>query len=281
LPLVLICAVVFAWPLLWLCLWCAEFVSPRFAARLAYAKQQREAVAALQDSPVKVVYDYQVRPFDDWPQWDEKAPPPGPTWQRALFGVDFVADAQCVYGRASDAELVHIGRLTTLQKMYYITFVDITDEGVSKLTGLTNLRSLSLLNCKEISDSGLAHVRGLTSLIVLDLSYCARITDAGLANLNQLENLERLSLWHCRGLTDAGLSHLRCLKKLRYLRIDGTNVTDNGLADLEGSNLVYLNLVGTQVSREGVMRFRNAHPGCKAAWAASPFSLESPEDLYR
>jgi hypothetical protein len=102
---------------------------------------------------------------------------------------------------------------------------------MASLPGLRLLR----LNNSVVTDAGLAHLRGLTNLQDLELLN-TRITDAGLVHLEGLSDLRQLNLVNTK-VTDAGLEHLKGpgypANRLGLLLVDGTRVTDCGLAALQ------------------------------------------------
>ena len=83
----------------------------------------------------------------------------------------------------TDAGLVHLSGLTSLQTLYLID-TQITDAGLVHLAGLTSLQTLILWST-QITGPGLVHLRGLTSLQELFLSD-TQITDAGVAKLKEV-----------------------------------------------------------------------------------------------
>ena len=65
-------------------------------------------------------------------------------------------------------------------------------------------------------------------------------------------------------VTDAGLAHLKGLAQMQLLSLDRTMVTDAGLVHLEGfSNLTWLDLSGTKVTDVGVKKLQQKLPRCK------------------
>ena len=65
-------------------------------------------------------------------------------------------------------------------------------------------------------------------------------------------------------VSDAGLAHLAGLTGLRWLYLYSTSVSDAGLAHLAGlTGLQWLYLSDTGVTDAGVAAFRAAHPGCE------------------
>jgi hypothetical protein len=93
------------------------------------------------------------------------------------------------------------------------------------LKRLSSLRYLSL-DKAHVSDEGLAHLKGLTQLVYLSL-LDTQVTDAGLV--------------HLKGLTRLGTGPAYYLDptapywKRGGLDLEGTQVTDNGIAELKKS----------------------------------------------
>ena len=96
---------------------------------------------------------------------------------------------------------------------------DVTDAHLVHLERLTSLQSLYLLDT-QITDAGLEHLKGLTRLENLLLGY----TDAGLE-----QQITDYGL-----VTNAGLEHLKGLTSLQHLGLSGTQITDAGLEHLNG-----------------------------------------------
>jgi hypothetical protein len=123
------------------------------------AQTQCAAVAAIRQAGGSVRYD------SGWTENSAPEPrePWAPDWLVNLIGIDYFAHVYFVsfYSTGSDAELVHVGRLSRL-----VTLV--------------------ILNTK-VTDAGLAHLRGLSRLSALYLDR-SQITDAGLEYLDRLAN---------------------------------------------------------------------------------------------
>ncbi len=60
------------------------------------------------------------------------------------------------------------------------------------------------------------------------------VTDAGLQVFKKLARLKSVNLRRSVSMTDAGLANLKDLPNLQYLSLLYNNVTDAGLAELEG-----------------------------------------------
>eukprot|EP00808_Paulinella_micropora_P010201 g69102.t1 len=124
----------------------------------------------------------------------------------------------------------------------------ITDAGLLHLSGLQSLQHLELKFCRKITDAGLVHLAGLHRLERLHITRCVKLIGAGLVHLSGLHRLKYLDLRGCEKLTDAGLVHLACLHRLQYLNLNRCNrLTNVGLVHLSGlHSLRQLNLNGCQ-----------------------------------
>ena len=96
--------------------------------------------------------------------------------------------------------------------------------------------------------------------------FAAEVPDTGMAQLNRLPNLDHLHL-NLTKVTDADLVDLRRFTILEChsltLSLNGTTVTDDGLAHLNGlSNLRVLFLDGTAVTEKGIEELQRALPRC-------------------
>jgi hypothetical protein len=263
---------------------------------------QRNAVDAIEKAGGKVWYDFEeeaaptviAQPrrivrgeprFSEWlvefsSEWREWllsfVPRWPPKWLVDFLGVDYFGNVVAVSftRRASDAELVHVGKLRRVERLdlygspitasglghlqplthlqtLLLVRTKVGDAGLARLAALKNLRVLSLEGT-ELSDDGLAHLRDLTNLADLNLASTA-VTDRGLAHLAGLTRLQALDLSRT-GTTDAGLAHLEGLTNLQELSLDRTSVTDAGLAHLKRlASLTELTLDRTAISDRGLV----------------------------
>lgn len=174
--------------------------------------------------------------------------------------------------------------LECLSGMTRITLVDLTnthigDDGLEKLSDLPNLKKL-LLEGTKVTDAGLAHLIGSTRPQILVLKD-TQVTDAGLVRLGQMKWLACLDLGGT-SVTDAGLEQLNGLVNLQMLTLKNTKITDAGLLAQKSStgadedaefsdgadlapwlksilkSLIYLDVRGTKVTKEGLERLRNS-----------------------
>jgi Leucine-rich repeat (LRR) protein len=199
LVLVLVCSIPCAW----------------VACKVKQAREQRDAVEAIQKAGGQVSYDY------------GRADASRTNSLQDLLGRDFFFDVSGVYlnGTGVSAELLREAREDgqTSQLRYFEAHM--TDDELAVLKKLPHIKDLTLCNTK--------------------------VTDAGLANLTDLRQLSRLHL--IGGFSDTGLEHVERLPRLRELSLRGTRVTDDGLKRLLGfGRLQHLDLSRTQVTDAGL-----------------------------
>jgi hypothetical protein len=151
------------------------------------ARDQRDAVEAITRSGGYVVYDRDLQdPFRrQHARFFE--------WLEDLIGIDYLSHVSEIAfdGRATDADLMEIGRLSRLQRLS-ISSSPISDDGLKNLRGLTSLRQL-FLHGTSISDEALVNLQGLARLELLTL-VDTQITDAGLTHLRRLRCLQELDV---------------------------------------------------------------------------------------
>jgi internalin A len=189
--------------------------------------------------------------------------------------------------RISDGTLAIAGGLTQLVSLD-IAYTQFTDNGLDALVTLTQLKELSigrsrlnksalevlrLLPTLEYLDLGGPHpgpggvretggtpmpddvpqaIAALTKLRVLKLSYC-QIGAEGLRILSSLDQVEKLALEGSPRVDDQALMELAKWRRLKYLDVQGTKVT-----------------------REGIRAFEKARPGILIL--SGPFPPNAPPD---
>ncbi len=170
--------------------------------------------------------------------------------------------------RISDGTLAIVSRITGLEALD-IAHTSVTDNGLDHLITLVDLKELSLgrgrLNNSSlevlrmlptlthldlsggragapdmpgragagpgIPEAALRAMAELRELRVLKLGYSA-ITAQGLRILSSLEKVEKLGLEGCRRINDGAVGELAAWKNLKYLDLQDTEVTDQGLEAL-------------------------------------------------
>ena len=199
-------------------------------------------------------------------------------------------DALCLLimtsGEVGDEDLKHLEHLRSLRRLD-INGPGVTDVGVTRIAKLKQLEDLHLLR-SGMSDAGLAQLAQLPALLALTLDESANLTDAGLRALDDMGGLIHLSLdfnpqftdalaphvarltaleklfLSKTQLTDDGLAQLQGLSKLKKLSLEETQITDDGLKALHGMrSLRALYLYGTGVTEAGAERLRQVIPGCQ------------------
>ena len=217
------------------------------------ARNQREAVAAINDAGGLVFYD------GKWLHGvhDFSAKTWAPCWLVDLVGFDYFGRVTFVnfdsFTRATDprvapvADRASLEQLPTrescspgpvlahLKRLHTLTILrlngrQVTDDELIHVSGLTNLTDLGMVSTR-ITGIGLGHLKPLARLSKLFI-HDAQLTDDGLANLKNLTSLSSLSLVYTP-ISDAGLAHLKGLTKLTLLDLRDTQVTDAGVKDLE------------------------------------------------
>ena len=169
--------------------------------------------------------------------------------------------------RVSDGTLAIVSGLTQLESLD-IAYTQFTDNGLDALVPLTKLKELSigrsklnngaletlrLLPTLEYLDLGGPHpgpggyrakpgtpmpeqipraIADLRQVRVLRLSY-TEINTEGLQALTKLEHVEKLSLAGCPHVDDRSMVQLARWKNLKYLDVQATPVTLQGVAALE------------------------------------------------
>ena len=172
--------------------------------------------------------------------------------------------------------LEHATGLTTL----YLWETNIND--ISALSGLTSLTHLELNYTKQLSN--LKPLSSLRNLTKLDLRFRRSVTRSptvprDLSPLRNLTSLEVLNLLY-NNIQGSNISALADLTKLKQLNLEGTNITERGLASVLPTltKLEWLYITRTPVTAR--VLFNLAVPGgLKRLWMealGTPLSSGSP-----
>jgi hypothetical protein len=244
------------------------------------AREQREAVAALQkfggfvhydwefvDGPVKVPRGNLI-----WmPTWGKLTPgrkPWAPDWLRRAVGDEYFqamahvslyvdiqkghADSTWVNMGPADEALRKLSTQTSVRTLQ-IGGQQVTDKNLAYVGQMSGLEELNISWAMDLTDRGFVHLAGLKRLRILEV-YLSKMSDVGLAAIGKLTKLEELRI-DCEGITDRGLAQLAGLARLKYLSLGETKkeITDAGLEYLKTMKaLEYVDFGGWHVSDEGI-----------------------------
>jgi hypothetical protein len=150
--------------------------------------------------------------------------------------------------------------LQILQNLIWLNLkgTKITHAGLLHLNELTRISHL-ILRDTNISNTDLNALEGLHRLKYLDISE-TQIDDAGLVPLCRFTHLRSLWIEDCKKITDAGMAHLSCMTSLRRLRLNNTNITDEGLKHLENlERLEHLEVKRCwNITQEGIRKLQHS-----------------------
>lgn len=194
------------------------------------AREQANAVAALQKLSVQVIYDWQYR-MGRYELPPTSAKPSAPEWLRKAVGEHFFQTVVRIDGNFAQIHDADLKILEQLPEIRYVSLCDtsVTDEGMRYIAALPNVQFV-VLAATKVGDAGLKQLTKAKTLRSVTLPI-TRVTDAGLAALQELPNLERLLLGSTK-ISDEGVPHLEKLKSLRVLGLQDTKVTEAGIARL-------------------------------------------------
>lgn len=139
------------------------------------------------------------------------------------------------FKRVNDLGLLLMAdKCTNMESIYLGGFCRVTDTGFKTiLHSCSKLYKLRVSHGTHLTDL-VFHDISATSLTLLHVSlrWCSLITNYAVANLASNKDLKVLDLRHCRNLGDEALRAIRNLPKLKILLLDGSDISDVGLAYL-------------------------------------------------
>ena len=213
--------------------------------------------------------------------------------------------------KVTNAGLTHLKELKSLLELH-IQNTAVTDDGLEHLKGLSSLRFLqlektkvtrpgveklakALPNCRIVSDHGTIEPKvgddravaewvlsvggrvttvdlgkktvyvtaakdlppGPLTVVIIHLTFRKeKVKDADLERFQGLSGLRNLDL-NGTQITNDGLAHLKGLIELRRLSVDATEVTNDGLKHLQGmTQLTQLELSSTKVTGTGLVHLK-------------------------
>ncbi len=192
-----------------------------------------------------------------------------------------------------DRDILDIAAALPKLRYLNIASVDLTRAVLPGLSGLGQLQVLGIHGLKGLGDADIPLFNSLTKLVSLGINSAGEVTDAGIEHLaehpnaprflslmvnsqpisdvgvrrlaEKMPNLQSLNL-NMSKVSDASIPLLARLP-LTALHMQGTNLTDVSVPSLSGLHtLVLLNLQGTGITEEGMLRLREALPNCEIAW---------------
>jgi hypothetical protein len=132
--------------------------------------------------------------------------------------------------KVQDGHLVLL-RVFPLLDTLDLTGTPITDQGLKHLKGLNWLRYLHLMDT-NVTDEGVAELRGHSRLEWLCLDG-TQVSDTGVKHLEGVGRIAILHLSTSGEITDASIDSLIKLPELSEIKIEGTQITEDGRARLQ------------------------------------------------
>jgi hypothetical protein len=248
------------------------------------AREQRQAVAALQEFGGFVHYDWEFvlgpvkvsRGNRIWkPSWGTLTSgrkPWAPDWIRRALGDEYfqsiahvslyvdikkgLADATWVNKGTADGALRKLTTQTRVRTLQ-IGGNQVTDENLSYVGQITSLEELNISWGFHLTDKGFSHLSGLKRLRILFVDD-SKMTDDSLEAIGKLTDLEELRIGG-EGFSDRGLEKIKELTRLEYLSLgEGSHrISDAGLEFLKSMHdLEYIDVGGWNVSDQGIAKLR-------------------------
>lgn len=178
----------------------------------------------------------------------------------------------------TDAGIKALNGINSIEQLY-LGGTQITDAGLKEIAAIPTLHTLRL-DGTAVTDAGLADLAKFPALAELTLRR-TRITDAGLKALAGNKTIKRIEL-DPQQISDATLRNLRAIDRLHLLDVmrssavrarsladvrgvilTGTQVTDEGLKELAGANLEFINVRNSKVTAAGIAELTKMWPKLK------------------
>jgi Leucine-rich repeat (LRR) protein len=188
--------------------------------------------------------------------------------------------------RISDPTLAIIGKLPQLEYLD-IANTNVTEAGLDSLVPLTKLRHLAM-GRSRFRDDALAVLRLLTTLESLDLSGpsgatrnqradTGRVPEALVQAVSELKELRTLKLGHSQISAAELRTWAATLSKMEKLGLEACGrIDDQALKVLAGWNsLKYVDLQDTKVTRQGIEELKKQRPDLMVL--SGPFTASNPK----
>ena len=211
------------------------------AVWMAYVSNRAHNLRSVRDqllaSGASLGYDYEY----DGLSPSDNPEPAGPPWLRSLLGEEYFV------------EIVNV----SFQSNESATSAD--------LEPIRQLKSVRRIDIDYTSIDDISAIADQSQLLWLDLEESG-IDSADLVHLEKLDNLTRLVLTR-NSIDDTNLELVADMTGLVDLRLNETEVTDACLTHFEGLvNLRELDLELTNVTAEGVGQLQQKLPNCEINW---------------
>ena len=140
--------------------------------------------------------------------------------------------------------------MVSLQELRHLQLFrcDVTDEGFRSIAMLPKIEQIRCGQTR-VSDKALEYLRDLKTITALDLSDCNQVTNAGVEIIAGFPKLRFLKLWG-KQIGDEGILKLAALEQLEVIGLNDTAVTSEGMQAFRGMrrlkeiHLVRCTLVG-------------------------------------
>lgn len=182
--------------------------------------------------------------------------------------VDLDVDGRTVIV-TDEGELPH-DKPYTLRKVWLPDVREWSAGDLRNLKGIKQLESLDFYRT-PVTDRDMADLELFPTLSSITLNAGNKVTDQGLARLHELVSLQSFRLHTNSQVSDNGMQHLAKAKTLRSIRFfDVVAVSDTGLKHLKQlTNLESILIQGTQVTEDGIADLKKALPDCEIRWDGS------------
>lgn len=198
--------------------------------------------------------------------------------------------------KLSDETWIQLANLNVARRVA-ITGVPITKKLIGNISRINSLETLDLGETDDIDPEALPDLNAMPHLYDFRL-YGVKLDKRITANIAKIKNISSLKLSCCTNLrTKEILEPLSKLPRMDYLKLDGSDLNDEGLKglsrlnDLNTTKKVELYLAGTNVTYQGlkVLDFEKVAvldlSGCSNITASNVRTLENAHDgvriLYR
>ena len=185
---------------------------------------------------------------------------------RPLGGLEQLVIEGDSNGRITDAGMRYLGQFSKLRTLV-VSSGRVTDAGIANLGNLRDLVYL-YLSCKQVTDAGIANLKCLKRLTYLTITG-DRITGAGFEDFEGLSRGMNELVLRGNGVTDDGMRRLKVVdgklvskqtigaQLIGRLSIASDQITDDGLAPLEGMEIGSLEIGGPKVTDAGLKHLKN------------------------